>query len=44
VINRGDTLGEMARLYDVSLSTLRDVNRIEGDHIRVGQVLTIPGS
>jgi N-acetylmuramoyl-L-alanine amidase len=44
VINRGDTLGEIARLYDVNLSTLRDVNRLEGDHIRVGQVLTIPGS
>ncbi|MCU0833085.1 MAG: N-acetylmuramoyl-L-alanine amidase [Chromatiaceae bacterium] len=42
VINRGDTLGDIARLYDVSLNALRDVNRIEGDRIRVGQVLTIP--
>lgn len=44
VINRGDTLGDIARLYDVSLNALRDVNRLEGDHIRVGQVLTIPES
>jgi N-acetylmuramoyl-L-alanine amidase len=44
VINSGDTLGEIARQYDVSVTSLRSVNRIDGDRIRVGQVLTIPGS
>jgi len=44
VIDRGDTLGGIAKRYDVSLTALRDVNRIEGDRIRVGQVLTIPES
>jgi N-acetylmuramoyl-L-alanine amidase len=42
VINSGDTLGEIARKYDVSLTSLRSANRIDGDQIRVGQVLTIP--
>jgi N-acetylmuramoyl-L-alanine amidase len=44
VINRGDTLGEIAKLYDVSLTTLRSANGIDGDIIQAGQVLTIPGS
>jgi N-acetylmuramoyl-L-alanine amidase len=44
VINRGDTLGEIAKLYDVSLASLRSANQINGDVIQEGQVLTIPGS
>jgi N-acetylmuramoyl-L-alanine amidase len=44
VINSGDTLLEIAKQYDVSLSSLRSANRLEDDRIRVGQVLTIPGS
>ena len=44
VIGRGDTLGAIAAKYRVSLSSLRNANSIEGDHIRVGQVLTIPES
>lgn len=44
VIDRGDTLLEIARRYDVSLTSLRTVNSLNGDHIRVGQVLTIPES
>lgn len=44
VINSGDTLLEIANQYDVSLNSLRSVNRLEDDRIRVGQVLTIPGS
>jgi N-acetylmuramoyl-L-alanine amidase len=44
VINSGDTLGEIARQYDVSLTSLRTVNSIDGDRIRIGQVLTIPES
>lgn len=42
VINQGDTLLEIAKHYDVSLTSLRNANHIENDHIRVGQVLTIP--
>ena len=38
----GDTLGEIAEQYAVSLAALRDANGIRDDRIRVGQVLTIP--
>jgi N-acetylmuramoyl-L-alanine amidase len=44
VIRPGDTLSEIAERYQVSLSVLREENRIRGDRIRIGQVLTIPGS
>jgi N-acetylmuramoyl-L-alanine amidase len=44
VINPGDTLGEIAQQFHVSLTSLRTANRIDGDRIRVGQVLTIPES
>jgi len=42
VINQGDTLLEIAKNYDVSLTSLRNANRLESDRIRIGQVLTIP--
>ncbi len=42
VIQAGDTLSSIAKHYGVSLTALRSVNRLEGDHIRVGQALTIP--
>jgi len=42
VINQGDTLLKIAKHYDVSLTSLRNANRLESDRIRVGQVLTIP--
>jgi len=44
VISRGDTLGEIAEQYHVSLTSLRSANQIDDDQIRVGQVLRIPGS
>lgn len=44
VIERGDTLLDIARDYQVSLPSLRSLNQIEGDRIRVGQVLRIPES
>jgi N-acetylmuramoyl-L-alanine amidase len=44
VISPGDTLGEIAEKYHVTLTSLRSANQIDGDHIRVGQVLTIPES
>ena len=45
VISRGDTLSEIADRYQVSLASLRRENRIRSDnHIRIGQVLVIPGT
>lgn len=43
VIEGGDTLVHIAKRYHVSLSSLRTANQLSGDHIRVGQVITIPG-
>lgn len=44
VIRRGDTLSRIAQQYDVNLSELREANSLNGDTIRVGQVLRIPSS
>ncbi len=44
VIARGETLSEIAQQYRVSLPMLRQTNKIKGDIVRVGQVLTIPRS
>lgn len=44
VITAGDTLSEIAHHYRVSVSRLRDANRLTGDTLRVGQVLQIPVS
>ena len=44
VISRGDTLSEIAQRYRVSVSQLRRENRLRGDRLKVGQVLTIPVS
>jgi len=38
----GDTLSAIANRYRVSLSKLRQHNGLNGDNIRVGQVLQIP--
>lgn len=38
----GDTLSEIAAQYSVSLDSLRRINRLDTDLIRIGQVLTIP--
>jgi len=42
VVQGGDTLTDIANRYGVSLSSLRSANRLEGEHIQVGQALTIP--
>jgi N-acetylmuramoyl-L-alanine amidase len=42
VIRSGDTLSEIAERYKVSISRIRDVNRLSGSRIKVGQVLEIP--
>jgi len=41
-IARGETLSGIAQRYRISLQTLRQVNSIQGDRIRVGQKLVIP--
>lgn len=43
IIQRGDTLSEIASRYDVSLKTLKEFNALKSNQIRVGQVLNIPG-
>ncbi|WP_245828654.1 N-acetylmuramoyl-L-alanine amidase [Solemya elarraichensis gill symbiont] len=42
VIAPGDTLSEIAVKYSVRTSALRSINNINGDRIRIGQVLKIP--
>lgn len=41
-IRRGETLSEIAELYRITLSSLRQANDISGDRIMIGQVLKIP--
>ncbi len=41
-VTRGDTLGEIASRYRVSLYSLRRVNNLKSDTIRVGAELLIP--
>lgn len=43
-IARGETLSGIAARYSISLSSLREANRLRNDTIRVGQVLVIPAS
>jgi len=42
VISRGDTLSGIAQQYRVSMQRLRELNGLQSDVIRVGQVLAIP--
>jgi len=44
IIGRGDTLGAIAQQYNITLVALRSANRLNSDRIRIGQVLTIPGT
>ncbi len=44
IISRGDTLSEIARLYSVSLQSLRERNRLKNDTLIIGRTLTIPES
>ena len=43
-IKSGDTLSEIAVRYNVSLTSLKAVNKIDGSVIRVGQELQIPNT
>lgn len=41
-VTRGDTLATIARRFNTTVNTVRDVNRISGSLIREGQTLLIP--
>jgi LysM repeat protein len=40
-VKRGDTLSSIARLYRTTVASLKQWNRISGNSIQVGQMLTI---
>lgn len=42
IIAHGDTLSGIARAYRVSLDSLRDINGLRDNELRIGQVLRIP--
>ncbi len=44
IIERGDTLIEIAKHYRVSLHSLRALNGLADDSIKAGQVIVIPGA
>jgi LysM repeat protein len=41
-VKSGDTLSEIAAVYQVSLSSLRGYNSLKSDRLRVGDTLRIP--
>ena len=41
-VQKGETLGAIARRYGVSITALRQTNRVKGNTIRTGQRLRIP--
>lgn len=42
-VRRGDSLWEIARAYETTVNTLKDINQIDGNRIYAGQVLAVPG-
>ncbi|MGH8393550.1 MAG: LysM peptidoglycan-binding domain-containing protein, partial [Pseudomonas sp.] len=43
-VQPGDTLAMLAVRFQVSAATLRSANNLKTDELKVGQVLTIPGT
>ena len=43
-VNRGESLGSIARQYGVSVSALKSANQMSGDTVRAGVMLAIPTS
>ncbi|MBC2654822.1 N-acetylmuramoyl-L-alanine amidase [Pseudomonas sp. MSSRFD41] len=43
-VNPGETLAMIAVRYQVPAAALRSANNLKGDELKVGQVLTIPGT
>lgn len=44
IVTRGETLSAIAEQHGVSLSSLRAVNKLADDNVRIGSVLRIPNS
>ena len=42
VVQRGETLSEIAEKYNTSVSKIRSMNNIHNSHIQVGQKLKVP--
>ncbi|MFL9813057.1 LysM peptidoglycan-binding domain-containing protein [Stutzerimonas sp. VN223-3] len=43
-VRPGDTLGAIANRHHLSVNIIRDINRLKGDRLQIGQVLSIPQS
>lgn len=41
-VRKGDNLQGIARRHDVSVARLKELNNLSGNHLRVGQSLTLP--
>ncbi|MDM8349560.1 LysM peptidoglycan-binding domain-containing protein [Pseudomonas sp. sp1636] len=41
-VRSGDSLNSIANRYHLTVSTLKDINRLSGNQLRIGQVLSIP--
>lgn len=42
-VQKGDTLSKIARLHSVKVSTIKETNNLTTDHLKIGQLLVIPG-
>ena len=43
IVQRGDILGKIAKKYRVSIASIKELNHLKGDKIRLGQKLKLPG-
>ncbi|WP_090500642.1 lytic transglycosylase domain-containing protein [Pseudomonas borbori] len=41
-VRSGDSLNSIANRYHLTVSTLKDINKLSSNHLRIGQVLSIP--
>ena len=44
VVKKGDTLSQIAMRNDVSIKTLRELNRLRSDNVWIGQRLSVPAT
>jgi membrane-bound lytic murein transglycosylase D len=42
LVNKGETLEQIAKLYNTSIAELRKLNRLDGDLVKAGTLLTVP--
>ena len=43
IVKKGDTLWDIARLYNTTVDKLKQLNNLSGNTIKVGQSLIVPG-